>query len=1084
MKFGFKSRLEFISLLPIIILFLLSSYTLYNSYETYNTAQNLQTHLEYDESANALANELSNERGLSSIYIASSGQMVGQNLAAQRQKVDKALQKMQSIKNASGSLKTNPKVDAMLKTLAQQRADVDALKVSFNQLFYGFYTNLINELFVDIKNLNNSSVNERFTALSNIYTSLVVAKEYSGLERGYISNILTRYTALNDDELKKWFEYIGGSDSYITDYAELAGVSIQLNSILKSKSTNALQTQIDDARSNIMHSINDGFYSVDPTEWFRMHSMKIDTIAKAEEVVASAMKNELSTIKAYNLYILIGSAMIWALAVILAVIGYLFTRDITRNIKSLQEIFQTATKRSDYLDLEKDIDLDNTEGTKSAYQLLEYLLEESYKKKEMAEDASQSKSLFLANMSHEIRTPLNGIVGFTELLKNTNLDEEQKEFIQIIEKSSENLLSIINNILDLSKIESNSIEIENITFNAREEFENAVEVYAVKSAEKNINLGFYMDPDIENPIKGDPTKIKEVLINLISNAIKFTNANGEIDVEIRKKPSNGENKTKIEFSVKDNGIGMTPDQQEKVFEAFGQADSSITRKYGGTGLGLTISKQYVEKMGGQLKLDSEQGKGTRFFFTLEFDELPTVAQKVTNYADIKFARLASGKHKPQDDYVGRYLQYYGAKYQTFNTMNELKSLKEEGVRTILIDLEHTDEDALKEFQKTGLDIIVIAKATKQGKFDNSIAIKKTIYEPVNVTKIGAALEALSTKDEQEEELPQKSLNNIRFNAKALVAEDNSINQKLIKRTLEELGMQVDLASNGLEAFEKRRANDDYDVVFMDIQMPVMDGVEATHEILDYEEDEELRHIPIVALTANALKGDRERFLNEGLDEYTIKPLVINEIVSILERLIGNKAVLIEDDLFDEAEEQPAQEQHQNHDVDEVAFELNLDDEEIETVEEKTTQEPIPSDDSTEESDDDMTDIDDLEAEEAQIERNDDKILVLKSNSLEARMFDKVITKLGYNVEVAENFDEMMQKTSDLGNPYQLVMVDRNVDAFDLSDIERLNKVSPVVLLVHSKYEPSDAEERAVSEVVKNFINKELLKIVIQKNSRG
>ncbi len=1071
MKLGFKRRLELISLLPIILLFTLASYTLYNSYNKYVLATQLEEQVKYNDIANTLANELSNERGLSSIYVTSSGRMLENKLLAQRKTVDKTIQQLRSFKNSYPKVKSNPKVRDFIAKLPTMRKKVDNLGITFNDIFFGYYSSFINQLLNDVKNLTSVGLNEKFTVLSNTYSSLLVAKEYSGIERGFISHVLTRYTAMSDEEIKSWMRYIGISDSYQYDIAEISGIKGQLNSILNSKGAAAIKKQVNDARSNIMHSINDGFYSIDPTEWFRLHSKKVGLITNAEKVVTDAMRTELQNIKSFYLYLLIAAMGVWIVSVLLAVIGFLFARDITKNIRSLEDIFKTAAKRSEHLDLDLQIDLNTTEGTKSAYQLLEYLLEESYKKKEMAEDASQSKSLFLANMSHEIRTPLNGIVGFTELLKNTELDDEQKEFIQIIEKSSENLLSIINNILDLSKIESNSIEIENITFNAREEFENAVEVYAVKSAEKNINLGFYMDPRINNPIKGDPTKIKEVIINLISNAIKFTNQNGEIDVEIKRKKSEVDNKVRIEFSVTDNGIGMTPDQQEKVFEAFGQADSSITRKYGGTGLGLTISSQYVGKMGGKLDLESEQGKGTRFFFTLDFDELPTLGQEVPNYNDITIARLLSDKHKRQDDYINKYLKHYGVKFKPFSSMVELKKLKEQGLSTILVDLEHAEEDIIKEYQKTGMDLVIIAKATKQGKFDNTASVKKTIYEPINMTKVEQALEALHGQADDEETLTaQKSFNNIKFDAKVLVAEDNSINQKLIKRTLEELGIDVTLANNGLEAFEKRKSEDDFDVIFMDIQMPVMDGVEATHEILDYEEDEELEHIPIVALTANALKGDRERFLNDGLDEYTTKPLVINEIISILDKLIGDKAREIKEDDTQTQEEAP-----EDSDTDGSA--------------DAGDKAAAPAEQNMEQSDEDLEGITldfelDTEEDAGQIKENNDKILLLKENELEAKMFNKIIGTIGHDTEITDSFARFVEKADRREDPYQMVMVDRKAKDFDLEAIQRINKHTPVILLVPSKYEATEEEQNAVSDIVKNFINQELLKVVIQKHSRG
>ena len=311
------------------------------------------------------------------------------------------------------------------------------------------------------------------------------------------------------------------------------------------------------------------------------------------------------------------------LSISLGILSYTFSHEISKNIDNLEGVLKAVAKDNDSDDTH--INLQTTKGIAKAYQFLEKIISQTRKDKELAIEANKAKSMFLANMSHEIRTPLNGIVGFTELLKDSGLDEEQDEFVDIIEKSSENLLEIINNILDISKIESNKIEIEDIAFNAIEEFESAVDVYAVRASEKHIDLGCFIDPALEQPIKGDPTKIKEVIINLLSNAVKFTSASGTINIEIRKRESE-QGTTKISFEVQDSGIGVNAEQREKIFEAFGQADTSITRRYGGTGLGLTISSKFIDLMGGQLDLHSEPGKGTTFFFTLEFENVKSYKQ--------------------------------------------------------------------------------------------------------------------------------------------------------------------------------------------------------------------------------------------------------------------------------------------------------------------------------------------------------------------------------------------------------------------------------------------------------------------------
>jgi len=517
---------------------------------------------------------------------------------------------------------------------------------------------------------------------------------------------------------------------------------------------------------------------------------------------------------------------------------------------------------------------------------LEDSLIENQTDKKLALEASKAKSMFLANMSHEIRTPLNGIVGFTELLKDTKLNEEQTEFIEIIEKSSENLLGIINDILDLSKIENNKVEIEHIKFNPIEEFENAIEVYAVRASEKDIDLSYFIDPKLENQIKGDPTKIKEVLINLLSNAVKFTDKLGFINVDIRKVDSQNNKITKIKFTVEDNGIGMTPNQKNKIFEAFGQADISITRKYGGTGLGLTISSSFVELMGGTLNLYSELKKGTSFYFTLEFENDEETPKSLKNsFSTINALILKNDyKNKKQDNYLHHYLKYYGVHYDTFNDIkNLIKRTKEKTYNLLFIDYEYLKEEDLIKISKLSENLVLITKSNHMKIIESlNIDTFKTIYEPLNISKIKHLLSNYNSINDQKKENQKE----IKFNANILVAEDNIINQKLIKKTLENIGLNVAIASNGLEAFQKRKEYD-FDLIFMDIQMPILDGIEATKKILDYEKNNNKTHIPIIALTANALKGDREKFMDAGLDEYTTKPLIRSNIVSHLKTFLSD-----------------------------------------------------------------------------------------------------------------------------------------------------------------------------------------------------
>jgi len=574
-------------------------------------------------------------------------------------------------------------------------------------------------------------------------------------------------------------------------------------------------------------------------------------------------------------------------------------RSVSQLRRILQKGIMTAEESGEYpaeqlRELEK-LDLTTPAGMHSAYDFLDDLIESARMDKMRAIESSEAKSLFLANMSHEIRTPMNGIIGFTELLKNTNATDEQKEFITIIEKSSQNLLGIINNILDLSKIESNKIEIEEVAFESRKEFESAIETFAATAAEKDIDLNYHFDMRIAPKLKGDPAKIREVLINLLNNALKFTPNGGEVNLEIIKTDSR-DNKAWIRFRVSDTGIGMTPAQIENIFKPFAQADVDTTRKYGGTGLGLTIAKQYIELMEGTIEVKSEKGKGSEFFFTIPLEEIPVTEGILQN----KFSGTVAIQHinedpRPLDHTLSNYLEFLGVDIETFVTLSDLHALRsahreDATFPLVFVDARHTPDDIMASLRNLDRNrLILISDVTHRNIIEQfDVDQDSVIFRPLTPTKLVRTLETkLLAPATQSQETPAGVAKAV-FHAKALIAEDNLINQKLIQNILESMGLVTDVANNGQEAVEKRKTNQ-YDIVFMDIQMPIMDGVEATHAILQYEKESNVPHIPIVALTANALKGDRERFLNEGLDEYVSKPIEMTELLYVLNKFLSAKA---------------------------------------------------------------------------------------------------------------------------------------------------------------------------------------------------
>ncbi|HHO42520.1 MAG TPA: response regulator [Epsilonproteobacteria bacterium] len=902
-----SNRLKLIGLLPILLVVALSTYILLTSYKNYEDVKASLQILQNNTLISETLESIGNERDLN---IALRGQNTFDALKLQSQfdMTDSTLLKLKR-KLATKSEAIAPWIFTILKSsetitpamyvkinrideiVNDIRKEADVANQSFEKIFFHGYTNqainpLLETLLQSTQNILNDENYRDIVALQATYK----AKAYTALSRGYIAYFANADLQPTPQEMRTLQNLINTADlSSLSNQPQVVEAKELLENIKIAQ--NSLTGKLQDPNST---AYADNLYELQTQKIYLLNQLETKLSKNLTDYFQTAQKK-------YFLWMAISGGLI-LLGLLLAIIWYQTSAKSDQSISKLEHVINKGVQeiqKNDPNFVFKKFQLDTYEGAQKAYLFLERLVESAKNDKKSALQANKAKSLFLANMSHEIRTPLNGIVGFTELLKNTDLTNEQQEFISIIDKSSENLLSIINNILDLSKIESSKVEVESIVFDAPAEFESTVETYAVNAAEKNIDLNFYMDPTISPKLKGDPTKIKEILINLLSNAIKFTPHDGEINVEIKKATTTNDSVSTIVFSVQDSGIGMTKEQQENVFEAFSQADISVTRKYGGTGLGLTISSQFATLMGGLLEVESKKDRGTTFTLTIPLEEVPSLDSDLKN----SFSSLSIGKYENKssptklDSYVKQYFNYFGPKVEYFTYANELRDLNEKNnCKSYWIDLDKADSSIVESISKIDkTKLIIIASVKSRDKIEKlGIPIQNVIFKPLTFTKVKASLEKSASLFEKSsiKVLPKhKEL----FDAKVLVVEDNIINQKLMSRILGEYGLEIEIANNGLEAFEKRR-NSEFDLILMDIQMPVMDGVEATHEILEYEEDYEVPHVPIVALTANALKGDRERFLNEGMDEYIAKPIETTELLYILNKFLASKmrVVTIED----------------------------------------------------------------------------------------------------------------------------------------------------------------------------------------------
>jgi len=600
------------------------------------------------------------------------------------------------------------------------------------------------------------------------------------------------------------------------------------------------------------------------------------------------------------------------------------------------------------------------------YALMSEMIQELQENQELSDEANKTKSLFLANMSHEIRTPLNGIIGFTKFLTSTELNDEQSDFLKIIRKSSEDLLAIINDILDISKIENGQIILEEVFFNPIEEFENVIESYAANASKKDIDFSFWIDPNFSSILlRSDPGKIKQVLFNLISNAVKFTDNKGSIDVIIEK-VEDLESDISVKFAVKDTGIGISKEQEQKVFEAFTQADSSTSRKFGGTGLGLTISAGLVNSLGGALEVTSTLGEGSTFYFTLT---MPT--QKIERSNVAKPMRMAiyaprDVQSKDSDKYLEEYLlSFKHLSMMRFKTFDECINAPFSMFDALYIHYDKLNKEEFEQIVKkygSHSKVVLVTKLNKRDMLKElTVDFTQVLYEPITFSKVEKSFNYLVEQKKENKMIKLKekvvmknneNKNKLFSNIHALVVEDNLINQKMILHTLKNMGISADCANDGNEGLGIYIQNHEkYDIVFMDIHMPIMNGVDATKAILAYEQSKELVHTPIVAVTANALKGDRERFMSEGMDEYISKPIDLEKFIRVLK----------------------------------IFFKVNT-------------------------------------SETSNSELNSKDILLYKETAMEAKIISAILKKLDYSVDVVDNIEEL-KKVMDT-NEYKCVLLDR------------------------------------------------------------
>lgn len=677
------------------------------------------------------------------------------------------------------------------------------------------------------------------------------------------------------------FQILHRSGSYV--YIELAGNNLlsdtnvsgfvlNLRNITDRKHVEAVLERINRQRELILESAGEGIFGIDSNGivTFVNQAASALLMKKVEEMIGDHLSNIIRRIKIFNTWY----------ETVNSPISDTLKESVSRHI--LDATFDLAGggtlpvefMASPIVEKEKVLGAVVTFSNISERKKFE---SEIVKAKEEAEKANHAKSEFLAKMSHELRTPLNSIIGFIDLMKRTRLERNQMEYASIIEQSSSDLMKLINDILDLSRIEKKKLKLDMITFNPHQEFESMVNLFSGISAEKNIRYCAYIDPSLPRGLKGDPLRINQILINLLGNAMKFTPSGGMVSLSIEM-ISFEKNRASIRFSVRDNGIGIEADKKKSIFKAFEQADSSVTRMYGGSGLGLAISNGLVKQMGGRFDLLSEKGKGSEFFFELKFDITQRNGLDIVEH-DKKKVLLLYKKDDWQTETIVKYLEYLRIGFCFYGEHDDYDF--------VIADRDYLFQNniSIRDVSVSGGQSVIFSPYSRNDvadKMDDSTIIG---FKPVTAVKLVRAIQEIFETDKGKKgEISLIDLRKGMFHGNVLIGEDNKNIQKLLAIMLDELGFSADFEENGIDVFEKYKRKH-YDIILMDVNMPVTSGIESLKMIRNYEKENSVDRIPVIALTAKAISGDRENLLSEGMDDYIAKPFNMGNLVDVISKFI-------------------------------------------------------------------------------------------------------------------------------------------------------------------------------------------------------
>ncbi|MFT7824039.1 MAG: ATP-binding protein [Sulfurimonas sp.] len=1025
------------------------SYHTFLSYTDYQAKVNSGKSRKYIDSIDKLIDKVLMERAYSAVYMASEGREGYSQVEKARSEVDLSIAKLKEYTAGSKpSVSYSSEIESVAKALKHVRTKVDTLSADYKNVLFNIYHNeVIAPLITNEKSIIADDTFSGMEEYLSLYLKFTELKENISLEKIGIHFILNGSRKMSNKDLILWDNLL--LNDMLPDINAIKERSVinKLNALMTPEEYHRLGSK---ERVKVFYGSQTGEYRVTTEEWSEKMDKKLNYTTVAQDILTASMKKRMQSNLAEGKDIMAryGSAVLFTFAILLIMLLVYY------NINKDKQLFEDTLKDIEtVLSTEQQKRLKALIDNRKTNEIYRFLTQ-------TIRDANQAKDLFLANMSHEIRTPLNGIVGFTQLLKGTPLNEEQKEFINVIENSSDNLLTIVNDILDLSKIKADKVELEHIPFDPVEKFESSVESYAAKAAEKDIEFGIYMDPSLPGRLVGDPTKVSQVVVNLISNAIKFTPQNGTVATRIEKLAETDTTVT-VRFSVEDSGIGISEEQRQNIFDAFTQADVSTNRKYGGTGLGLAISGKFVSIMGGKLDIESEEEEGTAFFFTLILEKPSEIEErKLLDTSGHKVGFVTSGE---STEFVTRknieaYITAAGAAFKTYYGDEIFNEERSEIPDILFLDHQYIQtKEEIEKYLDLDAKIVLLTTAEKKKLIEDLQGdIDRVFYKPVSLSKTLKSLDVISEQEQQHRSSTVQDIEGeiVQFEKlHVLVAEDNIINQKLILNILNGFGIDVTLAKNGEEAVNLCREKG-YDLVFMDIQMPVLGGMEATAEILALEKKNHRDHTPIIALTANALKGDKDKYMKAGMDNYLSKPLDLIQVNTLIQEYFPEKIIqknaeeqTDEDMILPGKSDDTLGESDETGKSSEETAEISIEEEKVSNISESAT--------AANEQDNSLVHT----SRGKQVD-----ILLYRSIPLVADLYERILKNLNYSVEKVTDENLLLDKLEE-GARYSFVLYD--VKPFEnmpclIGDIIRNEGAIPVAFVPENLKEKEWCSEQMIA----------------------